>query len=148
MLLEFSCLCLLHAAELLHSMAATPGAMAVRSRRYLPSTDSGGLRVQLLFDLPVKELQAFGVRGQAFADVGSVEQMTGIATPVERNFENFWNKWRMSCGFGLHIPFGTSGHFEINLVSVMKSYGVDRLGPMLQFGFAGGQYAQIPPASH
>lgn len=102
-------------------------------------------RVQVNFALPLESLTAIGVRGQVFADTGSIAQLSD--RPMQQGFEQFWNQWRLSFGLGLRWSLALNGHLEINFVQALKSFGMDRLGPAFEVGFASEPYAAVPPSA-
>lgn len=103
------------------------------------------VRAAVQFAMPVKALHDAGVRGHIFADAGSIAQLAGTARPMQQNFEDFWNQWRMSFGVGLKVAMGVGGHFELNFVQLLKHYGHDRTRAGFQFGFSSAPYTQVPP---
>jgi hypothetical protein len=102
--------------------------------------------MQVNFAMPQEALRNYGVHGHIFADTGSITLLSGEAPAAER-LEAFWNQWRLAVGMGIKVPFGLAGHFEVNFVQPLASYGEDAVRPGLQVGFSSDPYLRTPPST-
>jgi outer membrane protein insertion porin family len=85
-----------------------------------------------------------GMHGHVFADSGSIARLSGKHQAPE-GLQTFWDRWRLSFGAGIKLPFTRYGHFELNFVHVLKSHGRDQAVNGFQFGFAAEPYLATRP---
>nr|XP_043634915.1 sorting and assembly machinery component 50 homolog B-like [Erigeron canadensis] len=107
---------------------------AVSERDYLGGDLAVTAFADLSFDLPLKVLREAGIHGHAFANVGSLVNLTENSFR-DMSLQKYRDSFRSSVGVGIVVPTKMF-RMEINYCHILKQNALDRAKTGIQFSFS------------